>query len=340
MHLGNFVPICLIIWVGLIPTTWWNYLSLKFKDASKLAGKFYYNKEEEFSRKLAHISKEMLFLNVNILPAPQSLLGKGQSFAFESSDGKVVIGEGVVTQLLFTSSLGPVRKVGQLLNSEISHYLTEVKEVGEVNIFGEKMQTVKKNPSTKGLRGFFHSLTETFGFGGVKLKLNKFERFLGTFLLLLVIGWNIEGYVKDRKWYIGSPFDEIMFAFQLNQGWAMFAPHPQKSDGWWVMEGVLKDGTKWDALNDKTVSFERPESIFYTYASDDWRKFLDNLQAKRSDDYLLLLGRHLCRRWNSKNSGGKTLQSFKLHFMQEWTNPPSEPQSEVQKQTLWNHECF
>ncbi|MFP5385115.1 MAG: hypothetical protein ACLGHN_03500 [Bacteriovoracia bacterium] len=340
LHLGNFVPICLIIWVGLIPTSWWDFLAVKFKTASEIAANFYYNAEEDFSRKIALISKEMLFLNIKILPAPKSLLQKGQSFAFESPEGKVSIEKGIVSQLLLTSSLKPVRKIGKFLDSEITHYLTEIKEVGEVNIFGNNLQTGNKTGSSSRLKSIFQSLLETLGFGEIKFKLNKFERLLGAFLLLLIIGWNIEGYVKDRKWYIGSPFDEIMFALQLNQGWAMFAPHPQRSDGWWIMEGVLKDGTKWDALNDKAVTFDRPESVFQTYASDDWRKFLDNLQSTRSNDYLLLLGKHLCRRWNSMNAGGKTLQSFKLHFMQEWTNPPSEPRAEVEKQTLWNHECF
>ena len=339
MHLGNFVPICLIIWVGMIPTQWWDFLAKKFKSAQETALNFYYDSESGFAKKLGLITKEMLFLNVHVLPAPASYLSSGTSFALEKNSG-LISGEGLVSNLLLTSRLKIIRYVGKLLSSEIGLYLSEVKEAGEVSVFGEENVSVRKTTPSRKILNTLETAFETIGFSKVKVSLNRFEKGLGAFLLAVIIGWNIEGYVEDRQWYIGSPFDEIMFAFQLNQGWAMFAPHPQRSDGWWVMEGNLRNGKKWDALNNKEVNFERPESMFATYSSDDWMKFLDNLQGTRDEKQLLLLGKHLCRRWNSNHFGDQALQTFQLHFMQEWTNPPSEPPSPVNKVTLWNHSCF
>lgn len=340
LHLGNFVPICLIIWVGLIPTTWWDWVAAKFRRVSEEMATLYFNKESDFARKLAFISRDILFLNARVVPAPYALLEEGRSLAFETSKKQVIIGNGLIPQMLLTSRVKILRSIGKMLTSEIGMYLNEVKEVGEVSLFSDKDVTPSVKQSSNRLFNTIKTIFETVGFGKVRLGLNKFERLMGAFLLTVIVAWNIEGYVEDRKWYIGSPFDEIMFALQINQGWAMFAPHPQRSDGWWVMEGKLKNGKSWDALNNKEVTFDRPESFFATYSSDDWMKFMDNLQATRDEGYLRLLGKHLCRKWNSKHSGGEILETFRLHFMQEWTNGPQEEKAPINKLTLWNHSCF
>jgi hypothetical protein len=243
LHLGNFAPICLIIWMGLIPASWWNALSLKLS-----------------------------------------------------------------------------------FNHDLS-------------IFFRKFQLARVNDE-KRPNVFMHTVLRKIGTEAPKYSLHIFEKILGTFLLFLMLSWNVEGFIKEKNWSIGSPFDEIMFTLQLQQGWAMFAPHPQRSDGWWVMEGKLSNGTPWDALNNRAVSFDRPSSFYETYPSDLWRKFLDNLSASRDDHYLRALGRYLCREWNRRHQKGNRLATFKLHFMQEWTNPPREKPLPVQKITLWNHHCY
>lgn len=340
MHLGNFVPICLIIWVGLIPTSWWDYLLTKFKTSREVVATLYYNSQSELDRKLALICREILFLNINVRPAPSSLLADGQAFALEKNESGVTLNQNFTAEVFLTSRLKLVRKIGTLLKSDLGVYLNEVKEVGEVSLFSDGDVSPSKAPNSNWFLSTSRTAFDTMGFGKVKFRLNRIEKSLGALLLALIVGWNIEGYVEDRKWYIGSPFDEIMFALQLNQGWAMFAPHPQRSDGWWVMEGSLANGEKWDALNNKEVSFDRPESMFATYSSDDWMKFLDNLAGSRDEKQLLLLGKHLCRKWNSNNSGDNALQTFQLYFMQEWTNAPSEKPSPINKITMWNHNCF
>lgn len=267
LHLGNFVPICLIIWVGLIPTVWWDYLFEKVKET-------------------------------------------------------------VQTQKELLKKFGRIRTYISRESGELTLFLDNNKHASEMVI-----------PKTS-VNNFLKSSFAIIGFDKVKNHLNKFEKFLGGLLLALMIGWNVEGYVENRKWYIGSPFDEIMFTFQLNQGWAMFAPHPQRSDGWWVMEGVKKDGSKWDAYNNKEVNFNRPVDIYATYPSEDWRKFLDNLQATRNDNYLMLLSKHLCRSWNAQHLGESALNTFQLYYMQEFTTGPKEPPAKIKKIKLWNHSCF
>lgn len=251
LHLGNFVPICLIIWMGLIPSTWWNNWPLKFA-----------------------------------------------------------------------------------LNSSFSAYWIKLQAASERGSLGMNFDLTARPKFL--LRGLLHRI----GTEIPKYSLHYFEKILGIFLLVLVLAWNIEGFIRERKWSIGSPFDEIMFTLQLQQGWEMFAPHPQRSDGWWVMEGQLANGKQWDALNNKAVSFDRPASVYETYPSDLWRKFLDNLSGSRDENYLRALGRYLCREWNRVHARGNRLATFKLHFMQKWTNPPHAKPSPIKKITLWNHHCY
>jgi hypothetical protein len=339
LHLGNFVPICLIIWVGLIPGVWWTYVESKLRMRPKYTLNLYYKSESLFARQLALIVKAFFFIDkMNIVPTNQDFINKGDLYLLEVFDEKqYYTGLDMAGNVLKNSSISLFRVLGKFLLTDLGHYLNEVKEVGGVNIPQDLQQKV---PGDSLLLKISKNIFELLGFDRVKFRLNKFERYFGAFLLMLIISWNIEGYVKERKWYIGSPFDEIMFTLHFQQGWAMFAPHPQRSDGWWVMDGILKNGKKWDALNNKEVTFERPKDIYETFQSDDWRKFLDNLQGTRDNGALLALGRYLCRKWNTEHPKEESLQSFKLHFMQEWTNGPKGPPPKVEKLTLWNHSCF
>lgn len=347
LHLGNFVPICLIIWVGLIPTAWWSYLSKKVTASTKKMMTLYYDGQSELARKIGVIAKELLILNsVKVLPSsvnPQmsAFITPENSFILVDEESKVVTTHSIFRRLLLISGLLPLRVLGKIVNSEMGLYLSEVKESGEVSLFSSKAVESKNNSNTfHKLKNVIGQIFEIVGFDNIKTKLNKFERFMGGFLLFLIIAWNIEGYVQDRKWSIGTPFDEIMFALNLSQGWAMFAPHPQRVDGWWVMDGTLSNGEKWDALNDKGVSFERPADMYDTYPTDNWRKFLDNIQGSRNGTYLNLLGNFLCRKWNANNQGDGALKSFKLYFMREFTTPPLSPPTPVEKVLLVDQTCF
>jgi hypothetical protein len=341
MYLGNFVPICLIIWVALIPTAWWNYLGRRTQKVSGKLMTLYFDSRSNFARQLGLITKEMLLLDaVQVLPVPQKrMIGNDNLFVLEDRESSTFLkGLPLASRLLQGSKLRSVRFVGKMLSSNYTLFMVEAKQVGGVNISDSQDKNIYK--SSFKLSDILKTCFEVIGFSKVRYRLNKFERFMGTFLLALVVCWNIEGYVKKRDWYIGAPFDQIMFMLQLNQGWSMFAPHPQRSDGWWVMEGTLLSGKPWDALNNKEVSFKRPYSFYETYKSEDWRKFLDNLHGNSNNAYLQGLGRFLCRTWNNEHTGTESLLGYKLYYMQEWTTPHNAPPRPIKKVAMWDHNCY
>lgn len=343
LHLGNFVPVCLIIWAAAIPGFWWDWVEEKTRHSGKKIQTLYYNERYRFSRPLAFIMRSMFFISdLRIQPTDSfKALPKLQNEKFVLLDEKNSYKTGLelASSLLLSSRFFLFQLIGKMIGSEMSLQLNDTKEAGEIN-FSDKTRAVAPSTPLIPVWSILDNAFFTIGVDKIKYRLHRFEKALGAFLLALVVGWNIEGYVDERDWYIGSPLDEVMFALQLNQGWAMFAPHPQRADGWWVMEGELANGKKWDALNNKTVNFNKPDSVYGSYSSEDWRKFLDNLQGSRDETYLQGLGRYLCRRWNNTHTGDETLKTFRLFHMREWTNPPDEPRSPVEKIKLWNHSCF
>lgn len=360
LHLGNFVPICLIIWAGLIPTAWWNYLGEKIKSTNKSLRILYYSSEDALGRKLGLVTKEMLLLD-GLKIAPSSVSPTAEKH-IENADWPIVEDSGFFytgakalelklqsSKLFFIRAMGriPLAKIKATLltpDESFGAQLLEAKEKGEVSITGsarddDDFPDLEKENHKRNLQ-IIENVFTNVGFGPVRYRISKLENIFGCFILALVITWNIEGLLKPKSWYIGSPFDEIMFTFHLNQGWAMFAPHPQRSDGWFVLDGNLKNGTKWDVLNNKAVTFETPENWHETYATDNWKKFLDNLHGSRDDFHLLGLGRYLCRTWNNEHDQKEQLMKFELFYMQEFTNHPDDPPSKINKIRLWQHQCF
>lgn len=356
LHLGNFVPICLIIWVGLIPTTWWNFLAEQIRSSAESVKILYYETENAFNRKLYMVFKELLFLNnLKVLPASldaaaKSLVNEKDTLVVEDA-GVLCTGFKALEATLRTSDLFFIRAIGKLPLSKLDapeegfgSQLMEAKEKGELTLTAvakDANEIPDSNTySWKKIVERGEAIFDHIGISHVRYKITYLEKIFGYFIVSLVVLWNIEGYVKPKSWYIGAPFDQVMFTFQLDQGWAMFAPHPQRSDGWWVMEGNLKNGKSWDALNNKEVTFATPENWHESYKTDNWKKLLDNIQSSRDDFHLLWLGKYLCRTWNKAHMDGEKLINFDLYYMREFTNHPDDPPSKIEKLRLWRHSCF
>jgi hypothetical protein len=113
--------------------------------------------------------------------------------------------------------------------------------------------------------------------------------------------------------------NQIGWALGLNQRWDMFAPSPVRNSGWYVIPGVLTDGSKVDVFNkninepylyqselsdiNKTngsdYNFEEQiRQLPYNMNSYGWRKYFtdqipSNVKAREN------FGGYLCRRWNN-----------------------------------------
>jgi len=167
---------------------------------------------------------------------------------------------------------------------------------------------------------------------------------LALFFLLYVFCWNLttvsEFSMPDR---VRSPG----FFLGLDQSWAMFAPYPSKSGGWYVIPGTLRSGQQVDLLpvtrddfRPHEVSWEKPQYVVRIYKNQHWRKYFSNILKEEYADQRLHFGRYICREWNARHAGAEQLTTFQITYMLEETLPDYRRQATPQKVVLWEHNCF
>lgn len=159
-------------------------------------------------------------------------------------------------------------------------------------------------------------------------------------LTLLVFSWNLEGIKAIKGFDIRSPFNEIVFALQLNQQWNMFAPRPMTHDGYFVVEGHLNDNEFIDPMTGRRPLMSPPADFASTFKNTAWNKYLLNLYSQSWSSQRLYFGKYLCRKWNSEHPRNKSLNTFKIYFMRDITPKPGQAKPPIEKIELWNHHCF
>lgn len=127
---------------------------------------------------------------------------------------------------------------------------------------------------------------------------------------------------------------------RLNQRWNMFAPWPQKNDGWLLTPGVLKNGELVEVgfLTPLEFSFERPMLHDMQFKNYRWRKYLSRLQMKKNSKYRLAYGSWLCRSWNGRYESDQQLTAFNIYMVIEHTEPPEYP-AEIKVELLLRYHC-
>ena len=134
--------------------------------------------------------------------------------------------------------------------------------------------------------------------------------------------------------------DPLYSWLRLNQRWNMFAPWPQKNDGWLLMPGVLKGGDLVEIgfMAPHEFSFERPMLSGVQYQNYRWRKYLTRLQSKQNSKHRLMYGSWLCRTWNAEYQASEQLEAFNLYWVKEHTEPPGH-QPEINVELLMEYHC-
>jgi len=151
--------------------------------------------------------------------------------------------------------------------------------------------------------------------------------------------WNLSAIVRLPGQLFGKA---IGLTLSIDQCWDMFAPRPLTYDGWYVIDGVRRDGGHVNVLHpDKPVSYEKLASIADQYQDERWRKYLMNLSTPEYANYRLYYARSFCRSWNTgrwaRDPGA--LVSFDIIFMGR-ENSISQPNRPYSRDQLWHHECF
>jgi len=143
-----------------------------------------------------------------------------------------------------------------------------------------------------------------------------------------------------------SPFPEslriIEKALGLSQPWGMFAPHPQKWDGWYVITGQQIDGGLVDVFNDRSKPPSMEHSSFQEspYSTYRWRKYLQRIGREKFVEHRQYYAGYLCRLWNESHQPLQHLLFLHIHFFQVNTPPPGQAPLPKEKHLLWEQSCL
>ena len=141
--------------------------------------------------------------------------------------------------------------------------------------------------------------------------------------LLLVLLWNVHS-LDSTDLELPRTIHTIAHISGLDQKWSMFAPFPLVDDGWYVAEGILKNGKSVELLRNQELTWEKPGSVSTTYPSQRWRKYMINLYSKDFAGYRAPFLHYLAHKWNQNHRGPWEVEEIKLYYMLERTLPPQE----------------
>ncbi len=186
----------------------------------------------------------------------------------------------------------------------------------------------------------------------VSLRSSLATNVLALLLVVYVFSWNVStvsSFSMPTPAYPLGPF------LGLSQSWGMFAPSPPRDDGWWVIPGELDNGGQTDLLSVvrgdygiQKVSYDKPRDIAGSVGNEPWHKYLEfltitgyedswrsqSLQREQRENF----ASYLCGSWNTRHSGGDTLESLRLVYIKETTLPRGQTPT-TERLTLDEHSC-
>lgn len=160
--------------------------------------------------------------------------------------------------------------------------------------------------------------------------------------LVFVFGWNM---MTVTSFNMPDRLQPVGAAFGLGQYWSMFAPHPSKTDKWYVLPGDLKGGQEVDLMPVTRddfglypVSWEKPRDLSQIYESNHWRKYMSALKLDEYADLRPHFGNYVCSEWNTRHTGSERLVSFEIVHLSEASLPQDQPTT-TDRSVLREHSC-
>lgn len=203
------------------------------------------------------------------------------------------------------------------------------------------------SPGVSGSAAAAPSLAQAPGVSPVgpnPVRASRLSQGLAAFFLVYILLWNLLGFEATASYVrsIFPPYASVVgHLLRLEQRWDMFSPSPLEGEGWFVVPGTLKDGSRVELWTGRRgMSWEKPLSVAASYPNNRWWKFMEAIYPGQHEREAALdaYAGYLCRDWNARHAGQEQLETFQIFFMQETTLPDYQPPS-IEKKLLWTHAC-
>ena len=326
MYLGNFSWVCAAAWLMFLPPLIWDRVE-GWAAARSQGVTIYFDADCSFCRKGVLVLRVLLLLIRSEIreaqgePEMEVLMRARNSWIVRDPEGGVHFGFDALVALSRHSVLtmwlaGP-------LGSAPARWL------------GERMYRWVATHRSQ-LSRLLTSLTPP----PPKERLGLLPNAIVLVCLPLVFTWNMANFAANAI-TIPTLGKRVVSLAGLRQSWRMFAPYPTTEDGWYLIEGVLRDGNRVDLWQGNGVPTEaKPKDVAATYRDARWRKYLTNIWLVKNSDYRQYFGRYLCRSWNEKHSGAERVSLVNISYMLETTPPPGNTLPHPQKVQLWREDCL
>jgi hypothetical protein len=107
---------------------------------------------------------------------------------------------------------------------------------------------------------------------------------------------------------------------RLDQNWAMFSPTVFKDDGWFIAEGISKNGARINLLDGVSpIDYNKPTNIVRMFKNDRWRKYSENILFIDLSWLRPYYCQYLLKQWNKNNTF--KMDSVNLIYMKEVSAP-------------------
>ena len=144
---------------------------------------------------------------------------------------------------------------------------------------------------------------------------------LALFFLIIIVFWNCYQLKKPIILFPQS-LKNLGIALRISQSWSMFSPDIAKDDGWFVMKGIQKNGTRVELINvENAIPWEKPQSVQKMYKNVRWNLYLSSIWRNSYRNQRKYFSHYICRKWNADTKGEEQLSIVQLYYMEERTLP-------------------
>lgn len=314
MELGHFPFVCMIAWLPLVPTGFWDRLAprLRSPDAAKLALVV----DPERGRTARRLAYLRTFLFLDEVPLRDATPEGGQFSRVRQRGGWALLDAGqerfANDALARLFRLSPVwYPLARWMPGRLGGWLAR-----RLSAPGGRKRE-ESPPAWSPPSGL---MANTFA----------------VFCLVYVVGYNVFNFLgiksrelspEARAWLplVPDQFGQLGSVLGIEQSWGVFAPEPGRHVGWFVVAGQQKDGRAVDAYNGGPLSWDKPDFLTLTYESGRLRRIRMNLAATDPYPYLLPgFTRYYFDEWNRRHDGQQQVKSIEVWWMREVTVPPGE----------------
>ncbi len=217
---------------------------------------------------------------------------------------------GCMLQIGLFFLVGIVSTIGMLPAFALDHL--EKKLAGAKNYFRELFKAVNRSVILLDEVRF-----RRFSFLRISIVVKPF---VVVFFIFYVMAWNLNN-LNFIPLKMSERFKSIGYILRLDQNWGMFAPGVIKDNGWYILEGTLKNGNKIDLWqNGNPLHFQKPKSVVKMFPNDRWRKYSENLMMQRNAHIRGYFCNYSMRVWNEKHRKQK-IKELSVVYMYHLTLP-------------------